>query len=199
MPEAQITTTKVAVGEYEFQVNESGDRAAAPVLFLHGSGPGATGLSNWEAVIKDLGNDYYCLAPDVIGFGDSTHPENPPQGLAPFTQLRIDTPKASAQFLARHLLGHTAQTTQTKRSLSGGLAVIGPQDAPGVLDEPPLLGEGSSEEQGIQRGAVEPFPGLRAGGNRQQRRAAGLRLEPGERGCPVLGAHAAAQDDGIVA
>jgi 2-hydroxymuconate-semialdehyde hydrolase len=91
MAEAGITTTKVAVGEYEFQLNESGDPANPAVLFLHGSGPGATGLSNWEAVLKDMGDEYHCLAPDVIGFGDSTHPDPPPQGLAPFTQVRIDT------------------------------------------------------------------------------------------------------------
>ena len=91
MADAPITTTKVAVGEYEFQLNASGDKSKPALLFLHGSGPGATGLSNWEAVLKDLGNDYYCLAPDVIGFGDSSHPEPPPQGMAAFTQHRVDT------------------------------------------------------------------------------------------------------------
>ena len=61
--------------------------------------------------------------------------------------------------------------------LSGGLAVIGPQDTAGVLDEPSLLSDGRGEEQGVQRGAVEPFPGVRAGGDREQGRPAGLRLE----------------------
>ncbi|MFJ9544520.1 alpha/beta fold hydrolase [Streptomyces sp. NPDC101225] len=91
MADAPITTGRVAVGEYEFQLSESGDRSRPALLFLHGSGPGATGLSNWEAVLRDLGNDYYCVAPDVIGFGDSTHPEPPPRGLAAFTKLRVDT------------------------------------------------------------------------------------------------------------
>jgi hypothetical protein len=36
--------------------------------------------------------------------------------------------------------------------LSSGLAVIGPQDAPGVLDEPSFLGDGCGEEQGVQVG-----------------------------------------------
>jgi 2-hydroxymuconate-semialdehyde hydrolase len=91
MAPAVITTTKVAVGDYEFALNESGDRANPAIVFLHGSGPGATGLSNWAGVLGDLGDAHYCLAPDVIGFGDSTHPDPPPAGLAPFTDLRLDT------------------------------------------------------------------------------------------------------------
>jgi 2-hydroxymuconate-semialdehyde hydrolase len=91
MADTGIITTKVAVGEYEFHLNASGDSANPAVLFLHGAGPGATGLSNWEAVLNDLGEQYYCLAPDVIGYGESTHPNPPPQGIAAFTQLRVDT------------------------------------------------------------------------------------------------------------
>jgi hypothetical protein len=48
----------------------------------------------------------------------------------------------------------------------GGFAVMGPQDAPGVLDEASFLGDGCGEEQGVQCGAVESFPGVRAGGDR---------------------------------
>ncbi|UIX29168.1 alpha/beta fold hydrolase [Streptomyces sp. GQFP] len=88
---ARISTSRIPVGEAEIHLNESGDPDAPAILFLHGSGPGATGASNWEGVLADLGKDYHCLAPDVLGFGDSTHPNPPPAGLAPFTQLRIDT------------------------------------------------------------------------------------------------------------
>ena len=51
-------------------------------------GPGATGTSNWQAVIEELGDRYYCVAPDMIGFGDSTHPENPPSGMKAFNLLQ---------------------------------------------------------------------------------------------------------------
>jgi len=47
--------------------------------------------------------------------------------------------------------------------LGGGLAVVGAQDAPGVLQEAALVGDGRGEEQGVQWRAVEPFPGVRAG------------------------------------
>src|SRR4051812_23996932 len=86
---ADVTTTRVVVGAHEFHVNQAGDPAASTLLFLHGSGPGATGASNWNAVLEELGEEYRCLAPDVIGFGDSTHPEPRPAGLGDFTGLRV--------------------------------------------------------------------------------------------------------------
>jgi 2-hydroxymuconate-semialdehyde hydrolase len=89
--QAMIASRQVVVGEHQFHVNESGDRAKSAVLFLHGSGPGATGLSNWQATLGDLGEDYFCLAPDVIGFGNSSHPNPPPHGLAAFGRLRVET------------------------------------------------------------------------------------------------------------
>jgi 2-hydroxymuconate-semialdehyde hydrolase len=86
-----IRTRDVAVGEYVLRVHETGDVGKDTVLFLHGSGPGATGLSNWEAVITDLADRYHCIAPDILGFGDSTHPDDPPRGMGPFGALRVET------------------------------------------------------------------------------------------------------------
>ena len=42
--------------------------------------------------------------------------------------------------------------------LGRSLAVVGAEDAAGVLDKPSLPGDGCGEEEGVQRGAVEPFP-----------------------------------------
>lgn len=67
------------------------------------------------------------------------------------------------------------------------------------MDEPSLLGDGCGEKEGVQRWAVESFPDAGAGRHGEQRRAAGLGLEPGERGGPCFGAQPAAQDDGVVA
>lgn len=47
--------------------------------------------------------------------------------------------------------------------LGGGLAVAGAEDASGVLDEPSFLRDRGGKEQGVQRGAVESFPGVGAG------------------------------------
>lgn len=87
---ADVMTTRVTVGEHAFHLNYSGKGGAPALLFLHGAGPGATGASNWQAVLEELGEDYQCLAPDVIGFGHSSHPDPRPAGLGEFTQLRVD-------------------------------------------------------------------------------------------------------------
>lgn len=85
-----IRSSDIAVGDHTLRVNETGDPAAPTILFLHGSGPGATAMSNWEGVIPELGADFHCVAPDMVGFGDSTHPAEPPVGTGPFGQLRAE-------------------------------------------------------------------------------------------------------------
>ena len=90
---SQITTRDIAVdnGKYVFNTSTSGSKEKPAVLLLHGSGPGATALTNWEAILEDLATDFYNIAPDIIGFGDSSHPEPPPAGLRAFTDLRVET------------------------------------------------------------------------------------------------------------
>ncbi len=93
---APITVRDVVVvtpvdGDVTFRVNESGPVDAPTILWLHGSGPGATASTNWEWMIGELGDAYHCIAPDMIGFGDSTHPNPPPQGLKLFTEQRVRT------------------------------------------------------------------------------------------------------------
>jgi len=86
-----IVTRDVAVGEVTFHLLESGPVDAPAIVWLHGSGPGANALTNWEWQLGELGDEFHCLAPDVIGFGESTHPDPPPQGLKAFTELRVRT------------------------------------------------------------------------------------------------------------
>lgn len=77
-----------------FHLATSGTADRPPVLWLHGSGPGVTALTNWERIIDELSGDFFNLAPDIVGFGDSTHPDPPPQGVAAFTAYRVDTLRA---------------------------------------------------------------------------------------------------------
>ena len=90
-----LNTREVAIrgGEIKFHVTTSGAKDAQPVLWLHGSGPGVTALTNWEAILEDAQGDYYNIAPDIVGFGDSTHPNPPPVGMPAFTALRVETLK----------------------------------------------------------------------------------------------------------
>jgi 2-hydroxymuconate-semialdehyde hydrolase len=43
----------------------------APILMLHGSGPGASSLGNWGAVLAPLAEHFEVFAMDLIGFGKS--------------------------------------------------------------------------------------------------------------------------------
>jgi 2-hydroxymuconate-semialdehyde hydrolase len=88
---APITEREVQVGEVTFHVVESGPAEATPIMWLHGSGPGANASTNWEWQLGELGDEFHNIAPDMIGFGRSTHPDAPPVGLKAFTELRVRT------------------------------------------------------------------------------------------------------------
>ncbi|WP_224760664.1 alpha/beta fold hydrolase [Salinibacterium sp. ZJ450] len=86
-----IRTADVPVGDgMTMHVNQTGTPGQPALLMLHGSGPGVSGHSNWAALMQGLGDRYHCIAPDIIGFGDSTHPDPSPQGFATNMELRID-------------------------------------------------------------------------------------------------------------
>jgi len=88
---SRITTSTITVGDLAFQLSTSGTPTRRPVLWLHGSGPGVTALTNWDSALEELADDYFNIAPDIIGFGDSTHPDPPPRGIAAFTELRVQS------------------------------------------------------------------------------------------------------------
>jgi 2-hydroxymuconate-semialdehyde hydrolase len=85
-----VRISDVAVSDgYTTRLYETGAPGAPALLFLHGSGPGVSGRSNWREVISRLGDRFHCLAPDIVGFGDSTHPDPAPQGFKANAELRI--------------------------------------------------------------------------------------------------------------
>src|SRR4051812_50073092 len=45
------------------------------VVLVHGSGPGVTAYANWRGVLPGLGENFPCVAPDMVGFGYSQRPE----------------------------------------------------------------------------------------------------------------------------
>lgn len=85
-----IRTGDVALGDgYSTRIYQTGESGRQPVLLLHGSGPGVSGKSNWAGVIAGLGDRFHCIAPDIVGFGDSTHPDPAPVGFKANAELRI--------------------------------------------------------------------------------------------------------------
>lgn len=141
-----ITSYPITIGDQMLQVNESGDRESPAVLFLHGSGPGATGLSNWEQVITDLAGSFHCIAPDMIGFGDSSHPEEPPQGMAAFNELRVEALLGLIDVLGLervHVVGN---------SMGGQLAVLMALAAPERIGKLLLMGSGGAPTTTVSPG-----------------------------------------------
>jgi len=43
--------------------------SGAPVILIHGSGPGVTAYANWRLILPVLAQKYRVLAPDIAGFG----------------------------------------------------------------------------------------------------------------------------------
>ncbi|HOA51584.1 MAG TPA: alpha/beta fold hydrolase, partial [Thermogutta sp.] len=48
--------------------------SGAPLLLLHGSGPGVSAYANWRRVLPALAEHARVLAPDLAGFGYSEIP-----------------------------------------------------------------------------------------------------------------------------
>jgi 2-hydroxymuconate-semialdehyde hydrolase len=138
---ATIDTNDITVGHYTFRVSQTGQDNTETIVWLHGSGPGATALSNWEWMIGELGDHYHNVAPDIIGFGDSTHPDPPPQGIRSFTALRVHTLLAlldTLQLDRVHLVGN---------SMGGMISLSLTQAAPQRIDKLVLMGSGGAPIQ----------------------------------------------------
>ncbi len=60
---------------FETFLNRSGEANAETILFLHGSGPGVSAWSNWRYQLDECSDRYQCIAPDLLGFGQSGHPD----------------------------------------------------------------------------------------------------------------------------
>jgi 2-hydroxy-6-oxo-octa-2,4-dienoate hydrolase len=73
--------TDVVLAEVGENINAGGIRtnvlqtgAGAPVVLVHGSGPGVTAYANWRLTIPDLATRFRVIAPDMAGFGRSDKP-----------------------------------------------------------------------------------------------------------------------------
>lgn len=65
----ESTSRMVATRRWNIHINEAG--TGQPLILLHGSGPGATGWSNFSAVIPRLAQHYRVIAVDMPGWGES--------------------------------------------------------------------------------------------------------------------------------
>jgi 2-hydroxy-6-oxo-octa-2,4-dienoate hydrolase len=49
--------------------------SGAPVVLVHGSGPGVSAYANWRLTMPELGAQFRVLAPDMLGFGFTERPD----------------------------------------------------------------------------------------------------------------------------
>ena len=73
--------TDVALAEVGESIDAGGIRTnvlqageGAPVVLVHGSGPGVTAYANWRLTVPDLAARFRVIAPDMAGFGRSDKP-----------------------------------------------------------------------------------------------------------------------------
>jgi 2-hydroxy-6-oxo-octa-2,4-dienoate hydrolase len=71
--------TTVDAGGIKTNYLEAG--SGAPVVLIHGSGPGVTAYANWRLVLPVLAERFRVLAPDMAGFGFSERPEKTDYGV----------------------------------------------------------------------------------------------------------------------
>ncbi len=133
-----ITTRDVEVFGHRLHLNETGDPSAQAVLWLHGSGPGVTALTNWQALLSGLAPRFHNLAPDVLGYADSSHPDPAPAGMVAYTALRAKVLLGLLDVLGLqrvHLVGN---------AMGAMIALRMVLDAPDRVDRLVLMGSGGA-------------------------------------------------------
>ena len=66
-----------AIQTGDFTTNTHDVGRGAPVLLIHGSGPGVTAWANWRLLLPVLAQNRRVIAPDMRGFGFTQRPANP--------------------------------------------------------------------------------------------------------------------------
>jgi 2-hydroxymuconate-semialdehyde hydrolase len=112
----EIRQSTVTTLGFDTFFHECGAADAPPVLLLHGSGPGANAMSNWQFALPFLGASYRCLAPDIAGFGQSPH-HAPPLGAAAWIEVWV------AQMIAFLDALHIDKVDLVGNSMGGGVSL----------------------------------------------------------------------------
>lgn len=144
MPE--ILTKKIQTGNYQTYFYEGGEKSSETIIFLHGSGPGVSAQSNWKDILPHFQENYHVIAPDIFGFGNTDHPENPPKNGAVWMNERVKQIIAlmdNLEIVKAHLVGN---------SLGGVISLNLMMYAPERFDRVVLMGAGG--------GLTEPTPEL---------------------------------------
>ena len=128
------------------------DQGQGPaVVFLHGSGPGASGHSNFKGNYPWLAEQgYRCIVPDLVGFGFSDKPEDVAYPLAFFVECVKQTLDVAG----------VEQCTVVGNSLGGAVAIGLALEYPQLVEKLILMAPGGMsqmEEYGQMAGMQKMF------------------------------------------
>ena len=155
---AEVKTATLQTGSYTTHLNRAGEGNTEKVLFLHGSGPGATGWSNWQFALPALGERFDCLGPDMIGYGGSEHPKNPPQGTEAWLEVWMEQIKSlfdQTGVEKAHLVGNSMGGALALHFLKRHPERVGRLVLMGTMGTPHQIREGLSDLWGFYD---EPSP-----------------------------------------
>lgn len=128
--------TYSVAGGYDIHLKEAGQGPA--VVFIHGSGPGASGASNFRQNIDAFAEaGFRVILPDMIGYGASSKPEGIDYTLQLFTDTLFDA-------LRQHGI---ESASLVGNSLGGGVAIQMTLDHPDFAEKLVLMAPGCIEEQ----------------------------------------------------
>lgn len=128
-------TYPVASG-YDIHLKEAG--AGPAVVFIHGSGPGASGASNFRQNIDAFAAaGFRVVLPDLIGYGGSSKPEGIDYTLQLFTDTLYDA-------LRQHGI---ERASLVGNSLGGAIALQMTLDHPEFVEKLVLMAPGCVAEQ----------------------------------------------------
>jgi 2-hydroxymuconate-semialdehyde hydrolase len=80
--------TRIRTGAFHTNVLDAG--RGAPVLLIHGSGPGVSAWANWRGVLPALAANRRVIAPDMVGFGFTDRPAGIRYTMATWVQQTLD-------------------------------------------------------------------------------------------------------------
>lgn len=79
---------QIRTGVFETNVHDMGE--GAPVLFIHGSGPGVSAWANWRLPMPVIANSRRAIAPDMVGFGYTDRPPGIAYTMDTWVQQALD-------------------------------------------------------------------------------------------------------------
>ncbi len=128
-------------GGQQIHYHETGE--GTPVVFVHGSGPGASGWSNFhDAMDAFAARGYRAIAPDSLGYGYSTKPEDANYDLA----FYVDGLKRFLDALG------IERCALVGNSMGGAMCVRFALDHPERVEKLILMAPGGMEEREVYMG-----------------------------------------------